>query len=217
MVFPHWFAFCLFLSPSLSLRGRQHGPLDSPPPPHTPPHRPTLRLTSGPRLPGLHFKNNSSSSWMRFHRNRSIRFYSTAFKPTPRPRLSTFRKVPSGSFATRLITPSNISTTVNHTENIRPLVTYTVKKASRNSDVDNGGANQTMWVLENSYSHVVWFCATVVSIGVWRIPTWLFLQCIVIFRIITPDLILWHNTLKRLSGETSRNSVARYSYFLESL
>jgi hypothetical protein len=51
---------------------------------------------------------------------------------------------------------------------------YTVKKASRNSDVDNGGANQTTWRSENSYSHVVWFCATVVSIGVWRIPTWLF-------------------------------------------
>jgi hypothetical protein len=40
------------------------------------------------------------------------------------------------------------------------------KKASGNSDVDNGGANQTTWGSENSYSHVVWFCATVVSIGV---------------------------------------------------
>jgi hypothetical protein len=54
---------------------------------------------------------------------------------------------------------------------------YTVKKASRNSDVDNGGANQTTWGSENSYSHVVWFCATVVNIGNWRSPTWLFLQC----------------------------------------
>jgi hypothetical protein len=43
------------------------------------------------------------------------------------------------------------------------LLLYTVKKASRNSDVDNGGANQTTWGLENSYYHVVWFCATVVS------------------------------------------------------
>ncbi len=51
------------------------------------------------------------------------------------------------------------------------------KKASRNSDVDNGGANQTTWGSENSYSHVVWFCATVVNIGIWRIPTWLCLQC----------------------------------------
>jgi hypothetical protein len=52
---------------------------------------------------------------------------------------------------------------------------YTVKKkASRNSDVDNGGANQTTWGSENFYSHVVWFCATVVNIGIWRIPTWLF-------------------------------------------
>ena len=50
-------------------------------------------------------------------------------------------------------------------------VHYTVKKASRNSDVDNGGANQTTWGSENSYSHVVWFCATVVNIGIWRIPT----------------------------------------------
>jgi hypothetical protein len=109
----------------------------------------------------------------------------------------------------------------NHRKSYRKHTTsgyiHCKKKASRNSDVDNGGANQTMWVSENSYSHVVWFCATVVSIEVWRIPTWLFLQCIVIFRIINPDLILWHNTLKRLSGETSRNSVARYSYFLESL
>ncbi len=54
---------------------------------------------------------------------------------------------------------------------------HTVKKASRNSDVSNGGANQTMWGSENSYSHVVWFWATVVNIGIWRIPTWLFLQC----------------------------------------
>jgi hypothetical protein len=44
--------------------------------------------------------------------------------------------------------------------------------------VDNGGANQTVWVSENSYSHVLWFCATVVNSGIWRIPTWLFLQCI---------------------------------------
>jgi hypothetical protein len=54
------------------------------------------------------------------------------------------------------------------------LSSYTVKKAWRNSDVDNSGANQTMWGSENFYSHVVWFCATVVSIGIWRIPTWLF-------------------------------------------
>ncbi len=58
---------------------------------------------------------------------------------------------------------------------IRGHVTiYTVKKASGNSDVDNGGANQTTWGSENFYSHVVWFCATVVNIGIWRIPTWLF-------------------------------------------
>jgi hypothetical protein len=50
-------------------------------------------------------------------------------------------------------------------------LTYTVKKAARNSDVDNGGANQTTWGPENSYSHVLWFCATVVNIGIWRIPT----------------------------------------------
>ncbi len=54
---------------------------------------------------------------------------------------------------------------------------HTVKKVSRNSDEDNSGANQTTWGSENSYSHVVWFCATVVNIGIWRIPTWLFLQC----------------------------------------
>jgi hypothetical protein len=54
---------------------------------------------------------------------------------------------------------------------------HTVKKASRNSNVDNGGANQTTCGSENFYSHVVWFCATVVNIGIWRIPTWLFLQC----------------------------------------
>jgi hypothetical protein len=59
---------------------------------------------------------------------------------------------------------------------------YTVKKALRYFDVDNGGANQTTWGSENFYSHVVWFCATVVSIGIWRIPTWLFLQCRVILR-----------------------------------
>jgi hypothetical protein len=55
---------------------------------------------------------------------------------------------------------------------------HTVKKASQNSDVENGGANQTTWGSENSYSNVVWFCATVVNIGIWCIPTWLFLQCI---------------------------------------
>ncbi len=49
---------------------------------------------------------------------------------------------------------------------------YTVKKVSRNSDVDNGGTNQTTWGSENSYSHVLWFCATVVNIGIWRIPAW---------------------------------------------
>jgi hypothetical protein len=61
------------------------------------------------------------------------------------------------------------------------LATYTnrskcvhCKKAARNSDVDNGGANQTTWRSENSYFHVLWFCATVVNIGIWRIPTWLF-------------------------------------------
>ncbi len=54
---------------------------------------------------------------------------------------------------------------------------YTVKKALQNSDVDNGGANQPTQGSENSCSHVVWFCATVVSIGVWRVPIWLFLQC----------------------------------------
>jgi hypothetical protein len=53
-------------------------------------------------------------------------------------------------------------------------VSYTVKKAAWNSDVENGGANQTTWGSENSYSHVFWFCATVVNIGIWRIPTWLF-------------------------------------------
>jgi hypothetical protein len=51
---------------------------------------------------------------------------------------------------------------------------YTVKTGSRNSDVDNGGANQTTWGSENSCFHVVWFCATLVNIGIWRIPTWLF-------------------------------------------
>ncbi len=50
----------------------------------------------------------------------------------------------------------------------------TVKNAAQNSDVDNGGANQATWGLENSYSHVLWFCATVVNNGIWRIPTWLF-------------------------------------------
>jgi hypothetical protein len=51
---------------------------------------------------------------------------------------------------------------------------YTIKKASQNSVVDNGGANQTTWGSENSYSHVVWFCATVIDIEIWHIPTWLF-------------------------------------------
>jgi hypothetical protein len=51
---------------------------------------------------------------------------------------------------------------------------YTVKKAARNSDVDIGGANQTTRVSEISYSHVLWFCATVVNIGIWPILTWLF-------------------------------------------
>ncbi len=64
---------------------------------------------------------------------------------------------------------------ISYLSRFTPLApSYTVKQASRNSDVDNGGANQTTWGSENSYSHVVWFCATVVSIGVWRIPTWLF-------------------------------------------
>jgi hypothetical protein len=40
------------------------------------------------------------------------------------------------------------------------------KKDLRNSDVDNGGANQTRWWSENSYSQVVWFCATFVNIGI---------------------------------------------------
>jgi hypothetical protein len=48
------------------------------------------------------------------------------------------------------------------------------KKAARNSDVDNGGANQTTRGPDNSYSHVLWFCTTVVNIGIWRILTWLF-------------------------------------------
>jgi hypothetical protein len=51
---------------------------------------------------------------------------------------------------------------------------HTVNKALRNSDVDNGGANQTTGGLEISYSHVLWFRATVVNIDIWRIPTWLF-------------------------------------------
>jgi hypothetical protein len=38
--------------------------------------------------------------------------------------------------------------------------------------------NQTTWTSENSYSHFLWFCTTVVNIGISRIPTWLFLQCI---------------------------------------
>jgi hypothetical protein len=53
-------------------------------------------------------------------------------------------------------------------------LSYTVKKAPRNFDVDNVGANQTTQGSENSCFHVVWFCATVVNIGVWRIPRWLF-------------------------------------------
>jgi hypothetical protein len=53
----------------------------------------------------------------------------------------------------------------------------TVKKAARNSDVDIGGVNQTTRLSEISYSHVLWFCATIVNIGIWRILTWLFLQC----------------------------------------
>jgi hypothetical protein len=57
------------------------------------------------------------------------------------------------------------------------------KKASRNSDVDNDGANQTRWTSESSYSHVLWFCTTVVSIGIWRIPTWLFYSVGVLARL----------------------------------
>ncbi len=48
------------------------------------------------------------------------------------------------------------------------------KKAARNSDLDIGGANQTKWGSENSHFYVLWFCATVANIGIWRIPTWLF-------------------------------------------
>ncbi len=44
-------------------------------------------------------------------------------------------------------------------------------------DVDKGGANQTTWGSENSYSHVLWYCTTIVNIGICRIPTWPFLQC----------------------------------------
>ncbi len=58
------------------------------------------------------------------------------------------------------------------------------KKETRNSDVCNGGANQTTWGSDNSYFHgvhVVWFCATVVNIGIWRFPTWLFLQCLILY------------------------------------
>ncbi len=52
-----------------------------------------------------------------------------------------------------------------------------LKKLRENSDVDIGGGNQTTRVSEISYSHILWFCATVVNIGIWRILTWLFLQC----------------------------------------
>ncbi len=44
--------------------------------------------------------------------------------------------------------------------------------------MDNGGANQTTWGSENSCSHVFWHCASVVNIGIWRIPIYLFLQSI---------------------------------------
>ncbi len=50
-------------------------------------------------------------------------------------------------------------------------------KAARNSDVDNGGVHQTTKGSENLYFHVFWFCATIVNVGIWRIPTCFFLQC----------------------------------------
>jgi hypothetical protein len=55
---------------------------------------------------------------------------------------------------------------------------FYIMEASRNSDVDNGGANQTTWGSENSYSHVVWFCATVVNIGIFAHSDMAFLQCV---------------------------------------
>jgi hypothetical protein len=55
------------------------------------------------------------------------------------------------------------------------LYCYTLyKNAARNSDVDNGGTNQTTLGSENSYFHALRFCATVVNIAIWHIPTWLF-------------------------------------------
>jgi hypothetical protein len=48
--------------------------------------------------------------------------------------------------------------TALRTYSVPLLYMYTVKNASRNSDVDNSGANQTTWGSKNSYSHVVWFC-----------------------------------------------------------
>jgi hypothetical protein len=49
-----------------------------------------------------------------------------------------------------------------------------LKKAARNSDVDKCGAHQTTWGSKNSFSYVLWFCATVVHIGIRHIPAWLF-------------------------------------------